>query len=1007
MIPGQSNDGVRQAESEGHGNQDEDEKKGEWPERDDTDEEALDPVAAGSSASAALDERTSAAAASAGGEGGTMAAETIGQEVSLVSPISAGDVDDTTAGLLTSIPTRHGVSGSISTRRPSRPSNLDLSAATQFGVVGVGTGQANGLPIVASPAPTLSTMRQALSFTSSGSGGGSMRPPVLAPRSPRASTSLSLHGAEDGGNVAGTDTPQNEVGSDYISFAQAIQESRVTPPPPTLPTPTSSSSTARVLRTRPSSVIIAAQPAGPSSFRAITTNVTPSLGSVPNGDAAEKEKKKKRRFSMMGFGKPAAALTPKATPLHHGSSISRLAGASASTPNLVEAAGQSSISASHASSRPPVPPLPIGQIPNGIFLPVPPVRSPSLTSPHSSSLGRPRAQPSLQTVDRIFQPQVTPNDPPISPLKSRIGSSSAAAAAAHVAGSTSSTAGPTQPPPARASRGFFPKLLAGFTRDDRRSNNLTSPNHRVPSEVEKRLAAGGATSATAGWAASGVEASSASGETLGAPNSSSIMQAPAPKLEYVKLPGTKGAIAVKAVETAKKSFLAILCGDAGEKIELFAGTYRTALGLSRTFILPDSPRSVELQLQGDDLVELFLVFGQNIFGLEPATVRVREVRIGRAERRAARRRAREVRGLAQDGGHDAAPLMEDVPQTGETVVMTIARGAGEVSIPVERPGHPSRSRSGRSLSIPNGEGITGPRLEGDLANGGGDGTQTPTTPGATAVATTVSSHGLNPEEIAALAAAAQFGPYTTFQQLSHAPSFPLGVIADDCIIPPTYKDFIQYRERHEQDATPIGELLAAAATPSTLGPSVPPPPPLAPLRPPAPEKWFYIDPKGITRGPWKANLMQTWFKDGFLPPNLPSQRAVIVALRQGGIEAVDVGDALFYPGDESRSSLPHFHANPSGISRRPTFVWKLGSSWQVQPGAVEESKHKRQITLTTSKKPGVISQKTPGKPDAHGVDDLEGCAEEEIVFLGRHRDTVYFCERSAESFRIFSLCTPI
>src|ERR1700721_3828601 len=91
------------------------------------------------------------------------------------------------------------------------------------------------------------------------------------------------------------------------------------------------------------------------------------------------------------------------------------------------------------------------------------------------------------------------------------------------------------------------------------------------------------------------------------------------------------------------SFLAILCGDNGEKVELFAGTYRTALGLSRTFILPDSPRSLELQLQGDDLVELFLVFSQNVFGLEPATVRVREVRIGRNERRAARRRARQAR----------------------------------------------------------------------------------------------------------------------------------------------------------------------------------------------------------------------------------------------------------------------------------------------------------------------------------------------------------------------------
>lgn len=81
------------------------------------------------------------------------------------------------------------------------------------------------------------------------------------------------------------------------------------------------------------------------------------------------------------------------------------------------------------------------------------------------------------------------------------------------------------------------------------------------------------------------------------------------------------------------SFLAILCGEQGEKVELFAGTYKTALGLSRTFILPDSPRNLELQLQGDDLVEIFLVFGSNVFGLEPATVRVREVCLRSQSRR--------------------------------------------------------------------------------------------------------------------------------------------------------------------------------------------------------------------------------------------------------------------------------------------------------------------------------------------------------------------------------------
>ena len=33
--------------------------------------------------------------------------------------------------------------------------------------------------------------------------------------------------------------------------------------------------------------------------------------------------------------------------------------------------------------------------------------------------------------------------------------------------------------------------------------------------------------------------------------------APAPKLEYVKLPGTKGSVMIKAVETAKKRYFCL------------------------------------------------------------------------------------------------------------------------------------------------------------------------------------------------------------------------------------------------------------------------------------------------------------------------------------------------------------------------------------------------------------------------------------------------------------------
>lgn len=95
-------------------------------------------------------------------------------------------------------------------------------------------------------------------------------------------------------------------------------------------------------------------------------------------------------------------------------------------------------------------------------------------------------------------------------------------------------------------------------------------------------------------------------------------------LEYVKLARTKGARLLRAVETKKRTYLAVLCGDEGERIELFTvsaaspshetrlanlflrsqGSRSISLSLNRTFVLPENPRTIEFQLQGDDLVDI-------------------------------------------------------------------------------------------------------------------------------------------------------------------------------------------------------------------------------------------------------------------------------------------------------------------------------------------------------------------------------------------------------------------
>lgn len=260
-----------------------------------------------------------------------------------------------------------------------------------------------------------------------------------------------------------------------------------------------------------------------------------------------------------------------------------------------------------------------------------------------------------------------------------------------------------------------------------------------------------------------------------------------------------------------------MCGENGEKVELFAGTYRTALGLSRTFILPDSPRSLELQLQGDDLVEVFLMFGQNVFGLEPATVRVREVRIGRAERRAARRRAREIRtGTADLFDTDGAPVDDEDTNVSLNIGVSVAAGAepvvanGDSSTPVTGPG-PGPSSTVRAIEAP----------------------YTPPTDGSGGSAL---AHA---EELVVLATA-QMGPYTTFQQLTFAPNFPLASIADEYIIPPTYPEFLDYRAEHEPEVNGSNNVDLAQIQFSPPGLPVPTPSP--------PSKWFYRDPKGVIHG---------------------------------------------------------------------------------------------------------------------------------------------------------------
>lgn len=211
------------------------------------------------------------------------------------------------------------------------------------------------------------------------------------------------------------------------------------------------------------------------------------------------------------------------------------------------------------------------------------------------------------------------------------------------------------------------------------------------------------------------------------------------------------------------------------------------------------------------MVEVFLVFAQNVFGLEPATVRVREVRIGRAERRAARRRAREIRsGSADVFDTDPPAADEEDTNVSLSIGVSVAAGAepvistGDTATPVSPP---STAQTPDAPPTP-------------AENGSG-------------------SALAHAEELVALATA-QMGPYTTFQQLSFAPNFPLASIADEYIIPPTYPEFLGYRTEHEPEVNGTSNVDLAQIQFSPPGLPVPAVSP--------PSKWFYRDPKNVVHG---------------------------------------------------------------------------------------------------------------------------------------------------------------
>lgn len=131
-------------------------------------------------------------------------------------------------------------------------------------------------------------------------------------------------------------------------------------------------------------------------------------------------------------------------------------------------------------------------------------------------------------------------------------------------------------------------------------------------------------------------------------------------------------------------------------------------------------------------------------------------------------------------------------------------------------------------------------------------------------------------------------------------------------------------------------------------------------------------------------------------------RAVLVAMRQGGLEAVDMSDALLKPGDQSRTVLPQFSATPFSVNRREPYVWKIGMPVSAEPYSGMRVIKGKSSNTPVHKKMGVgAMSKSPAKSDFGEHNDPD--KTDEVLFLGRKEDEAYFCEKRTSSYRLLRL----
>jgi len=150
-------------------------------------------------------------------------------------------------------------------------------------------------------------------------------------------------------------------------------------------------------------------------------------------------------------------------------------------------------------------------------------------------------------------------------------------------------------------------------------------------------------------------------------------------------------------------------------------------------------------------------------------------------------------------------------------------------------------------------------------------------------------------------------------------------------------------------------------------------------------------------------------------------KAVVVAFRQGGLEASEIGDAIMTPGDGCRTVYPYFDPPLGTYNRRSTFIWRIGDPINVHRApAPPMFPSDPNVTMTSVAPSSALSKRRNNNPHilsnsrgsggksgllSDGDEDRDNFfdAQEELLILGRFQDKVYFCDRSSSNFRMMVL----